>query len=122
LNPRPHEAQLEEQKTKKSSKRSFRTRENRNANKRHKKQQTKPKWQRRARQAQNHKNSPGIKLLQTLSIQALSFRKSFIIFLLSTTLLAKSSINFVPIHSPFGNKFIKHKPKEKRDAIHEIQN
>jgi hypothetical protein len=30
-------------------------------------------------------------------------------FLLSTTRLAKSSTNFVPILSPFGNELIKHK-------------
>jgi hypothetical protein len=43
-------------------------------------------------------------------------------FLLSTTLLGKSSTNFVPIFSPFGNELIKHKPREERDAMHEIQN
>jgi hypothetical protein len=43
-------------------------------------------------------------------------------FLLSTTRLAKSSTNFVPILSPFGNELIKHKPREERDAMHENQN
>jgi hypothetical protein len=43
-------------------------------------------------------------------------------FLLSTTWLAKSSTNFVPILSPFGNELIKHKPKEEQDAMHENQN
>jgi hypothetical protein len=43
-------------------------------------------------------------------------------FLLSTTQLAKSSTNFVPILSPFGNELIKHKPREERDAMQEIQN
>jgi hypothetical protein len=43
-------------------------------------------------------------------------------FLLSTTLLAKSSMNFVPILSPFDNKLIKHKSREEQDAMHEIQN
>jgi hypothetical protein len=33
-------------------------------------------------------------------------------FLLSTTRLAKSSTNFVPILSPFGNELIKHKLRE----------
>jgi hypothetical protein len=42
-------------------------------------------------------------------------------FLLSTTLLAKSSTNFVPILSPFGNEFIKLKPREERDAMHEMK-
>jgi hypothetical protein len=37
-------------------------------------------------------------------------------------LLAKSSTNFVPILSPFCNELIQHKPREERDAIHEIQN
>jgi hypothetical protein len=43
-------------------------------------------------------------------------------FLLSTTQLAKSSTNFVLILSPFGNELIKHKPREERDAMQEIQN
>jgi hypothetical protein len=38
-------------------------------------------------------------------------------FLLSTTMLAKSSTNFVPIQSPFGNELIKDKPIEERDAM-----
>jgi hypothetical protein len=42
-------------------------------------------------------------------------------FLLSTTQLAKSSTNFVPILSPFDNELIKHKPREERDAMHENQ-
>jgi hypothetical protein len=40
-NPRPHEAQLEDQKPKKSSKKSFRRRKERKANKRPEKRQTK---------------------------------------------------------------------------------
>jgi hypothetical protein len=43
-------------------------------------------------------------------------------FILSSTLLAKSSTNFVPILSPFGNKLIKHKPREERGAMYENQN
>jgi hypothetical protein len=43
-------------------------------------------------------------------------------FLLSTTMLAKSLTNLVPILSPFGNELIKHKLREERDAMHEIQN
>jgi hypothetical protein len=42
-------------------------------------------------------------------------------FLLSTTQLAKSSTNFVLILFPFGNELIKHKPREEREAMHEIQ-
>jgi hypothetical protein len=42
-------------------------------------------------------------------------------FLLSSTLLAKSSTNFVYILSPFDNELNKHKPKEERDAMHENQ-
>jgi hypothetical protein len=81
----------------------------------------------RGRKAQNqHKSSkstlpPWNQLSQILSMQALPFRWSFIIFLLSSTLLAKSSINFVPILSPFGNEPIKHKPREEWDAMHENQ-
>jgi hypothetical protein len=40
-------------------------------------------------------------------------------FLLSTTILAKSFTNFMPILSPFDNELINHKPKEERDAMHE---
>jgi hypothetical protein len=43
-------------------------------------------------------------------------------FLLSTTQLAKSSTNFVPILSPFDNELIKHKLREEQDAMHENQN
>jgi hypothetical protein len=42
-------------------------------------------------------------------------------FLLSTTRLAKSSTNFVPILSPFGNELIKHKARKEQDAMHENQ-
>jgi hypothetical protein len=37
-------------------------------------------------------------------------------------LISKSSTNFVPMLSPFGNKLIKHNLKEERDAMYEIQN
>jgi hypothetical protein len=43
-------------------------------------------------------------------------------FFVSTTRLAKSSTNFVPILSPFGNELIKNKPREEQDDMHEIQN
>jgi hypothetical protein len=36
--------------------------------------------------------------------------------------ISKSSTNFVPVLSLFGNKLIKHKLREERDAMHEIQN
>jgi hypothetical protein len=42
-------------------------------------------------------------------------------FLLSTTRLAKSSTDFVPILSPFGNELINHKSREEEDAMHENQ-
>jgi hypothetical protein len=43
-------------------------------------------------------------------------------FLLSTTLLAKSSTNSVLILFPFGNELIKHKLREERDAMQKTQN
>jgi hypothetical protein len=43
-------------------------------------------------------------------------------FLLSTTRLAKSSTNFMHNLSPFDNELIKYKPREERNAMHEIQN
>jgi hypothetical protein len=42
-------------------------------------------------------------------------------FLLSTTWLAKSSTNFVHILSPSGNELIKHNLREELDAMHEIK-
>jgi hypothetical protein len=36
--------------------------------------------------------------------------------------ISKSSTNFVPMLSPFGNELIKHNLKEERDAMYEIQN
>jgi hypothetical protein len=63
-NPRPHEAQLEDQKWKKSSRMSSRRRKNHKANKRHEKRQNQGRRKEklktkteRARNAQNHKNS-----------------------------------------------------------------
>jgi hypothetical protein len=44
-----------------------------------------------------------------------------IMFLLSTTQLAKSSTNFVHILSPFGNELIRHKLREEWDSMHEIK-
>jgi hypothetical protein len=95
LNPRPHEAQLDEGEAARPT------------------NNTKSgKTTKRARKAQNP-CSPLNQLPLTLSMQALPLRYTFIIFLLSTTLLAKSSTNFVPILSPFGNELIKHQPREK---------
>jgi hypothetical protein len=42
-------------------------------------------------------------------------------FFLWTTRLAKSSTNFVPILSPFGNELIKHKLREEQDVMHEVK-
>jgi hypothetical protein len=70
------------------------------------------KWQRRAKKSSKSQNSP-CKLSPWIDI---------VMFLLSTTRLAKSSTNFVPILSPFGNELMKHKPREERDDMHEIQN
>jgi hypothetical protein len=35
--------------------------------------------------------------------------------------ISKSSTNFMPILSPFGNELIKHEPREEWDAMHENQ-
>jgi hypothetical protein len=67
------------------------------------------------------KKTSNSKLPLILSLQALPLDKHYHVFL-STTLLAKSSTNFVPILSPFGNELIKHKSREERDAMHDIQN
>jgi hypothetical protein len=58
LNPRPHEAQLEEQKTYKSSKRSSRRKKSRKASKRHEKQQSQETWQRRAKKSLKERKDP----------------------------------------------------------------
>jgi hypothetical protein len=76
-NPRPHEAQLEDQKAKKSSRRSSRRRKNHKANKRHEKRQTKQNGKEELRKAQNQtqtQNCPVNKLSLTLSMQALPLR------------------------------------------------
>jgi PhoPQ-activated pathogenicity-related protein len=44
-----------------------------------------------------------------------------IMFLLSTTRLAKSSTNFVHNLSPFSNELIKYKSREEQDALYEIK-
>jgi hypothetical protein len=80
------------------------------------------------RKAQNTKSSqtqkletlPGINSPNTLNASSPP-KIDIIMFLLSTTLLAKSSTNFVPILSPFGNELIKHKLRAEQDAMHEIQ-
>jgi hypothetical protein len=51
LNPRPHEAQLEDQKAKKSLRKSSRRRKNVKANKKHEKRQSKTNWQRRGKKS-----------------------------------------------------------------------
>jgi hypothetical protein len=48
LYPRPYEAQLEDPKSQKSSRRSSRRRKTAKASKRHEKRQSPAKWQRRA--------------------------------------------------------------------------
>jgi hypothetical protein len=124
LNPRPDEAQLEDQKPTKSLRRSSRRRKTAKANKRHEKWQSHAKWQRRAKKSSKQKNSkPPLKSTppNTLNASSLPYI-DIIMFLFSTTRLAKSWANFVPILSPFGNELIKQKSGEERDAMHEIQN
>jgi hypothetical protein len=57
LNPKPHEAQLEDQKAKKSSRWPSRRRKTAKANKRQEKRQSQAKWQRRAKKSSKLKNS-----------------------------------------------------------------
>jgi hypothetical protein len=84
LNPRLHEAPLEGQKTKKSSRRSSRTRKNYNTNKWQEKWQTKEK----ARKSSNSKLS--LKQTPPNTLNASSPPSvEFIMFLLSTARLAK---------------------------------
>jgi hypothetical protein len=68
----------------------------------------------RARKAQNRKtqNSP-LKSTPPNTLNASSPAEiDIVMFFLSTTRLAKSSINFVHNLSPFDNELIKHKPRE----------
>jgi hypothetical protein len=69
-----HEAQLEDQKPMKSSRRSSRRRKTRKASKWHEEQQTKQNGKEELRKAQNYINSKNSKLPLTLSIQALSLK------------------------------------------------
>jgi hypothetical protein len=64
-----HGTQVEDQKPKKSSRRSYRRRKNQKASKWHKKVVNQEKWQRRAK-----KSSKTQKLPLTLSMQALPLR------------------------------------------------
>jgi hypothetical protein len=109
--------------TKKSSGRSSIRRKNRKANKRHKKSQTKEKRKKmsNSRNAQNQHSPWNQTLPNTLNASSPPWI-DIIIFLLSTTLVAKSPAVFVPILSTFGNELIKHKLREERDVMHEIQN
>jgi hypothetical protein len=118
LNPRAHEEQMEEQKSIKSSRRSSRRRKTAKANKSHEKWQNHKKSKKNSKPKQKPKvNTPP----NTLNASS-SHYIDIIIFLLSTTLLAKSSTNFVHNLSLFGNELIKHKLREERDAMHKIQN
>jgi hypothetical protein len=60
-NPKPHEAQLEDQKTKKSPRRSFTRRKSRKDSKRHDKWQTKQNGKEELRKAQKHKKLTKLK-------------------------------------------------------------
>jgi hypothetical protein len=107
-----HEAKLEDQKPKKSSRRSSRRRKNHKTSKWHKKRQTKQNGKEELRKAQKLtklllKHTPP----NTLNASSPPL-VDFTMFLLSTTWLAKSSTNFLHILSPFGNKIIKHNPRE----------
>jgi hypothetical protein len=112
-----HEAQLEDQKPRKSSKSHLEEgkiirptngtksgKSNKMANKRQEKL----------------KAPPEITPLNTLNASSLA-QIDIIMFLLSTTWLAKSSTNFVHNLSPFDNELIKHNPREAQDAIREIK-
>jgi hypothetical protein len=106
LNPRPHEAQLEDQKPKKSSRMSYRRWKTRKTNKWQEKRQTKKK-------ANKNSNSK-LPLIQT-SPNTLSASSppyvEFIMFLLSTIQLA-GVLPTLCTYSPFGNELIQHNPRE----------
>jgi hypothetical protein len=78
---------------------SSRRRKYRKANKRRKKRQTKENDKGELRKAQNHKTPPKTTFPNTLNTSSPPYI-DIILFLFSTTRLAKSSINFVPILSP----------------------
>jgi hypothetical protein len=60
LNPRSHEAQLEDPKAKKGSRRSSRIGKTAKANNRQEKRQSQVKWQRRARKSSEEQEKPKI--------------------------------------------------------------
>jgi hypothetical protein len=108
-------------KPRKSSRRSQRRTENRKSQQMARKVATQKNGKEELRKAQNYKTPPERTPPNTLNASSLPLI-DIIMFLLSTTRLAKSSTNFVLILSPFRNELIKHQLREEQDAIHEIQN
>jgi hypothetical protein len=76
---------------------------------------------RTSKKSSNSKSSPELTLPNTLNARSPTYIDIYHVSSVNH-LISKSSINFVPILSPFGNELIKHKPREERDAKHEIQN
>jgi hypothetical protein len=104
-----HEAQLEDQKAKKSSRKSSRRRKNYKASKRHEKRQTKQNGKEELRKAQNHKTHkiPPEQTQCKLSPLGRHYHVSSL-----NNLISKSSTNFVRNLSPFGNELVKHNLRE----------
>jgi hypothetical protein len=76
---------------------------------------------RKAANQRKIKKSSNSKLPLTLSMQALPLGRIYHVSSLNHSVRKKSSTNFVHIFSRFGNELIKHKPREARDAMHEIK-
>jgi hypothetical protein len=74
------------------------------------------------RQAHKHKKLIKLKKLPlTISVQVLPLDRYYHVSSLSHPV--RKEFNQLCAHTlPFGNELIKHKPREERDAMHEIQN
>jgi hypothetical protein len=124
VNLKPYEAHLEDQKAKKNTIRSSRrsktarlTKARRAANQ--------AKWQEELRKAQNeNKTSRKSSNSKTPHNKLNASSPSYIVIYHVCSLnypISKSSTNFVHNLFSFGNRLIKHKPREERDAMHKIK-
>jgi hypothetical protein len=115
-NPKSHEAQLEEQKATKSSRRSSEEGKNHKANERQEKWQIKEKSKKSSNSKTHHKSNSPYHSQCKLS----SLGKHYYVYSLNHP-ISKSSTNFVNNLSPFDNELIKHNLREERDAMYEIK-
>jgi hypothetical protein len=115
-----HEAQLEDQKPKKSSRRSSRRRKTHKTSKWHEKRQAKQNGKEELKKSQNHKKLTKLPLETDSQCKLSPLDRHYHVSSLNYP-ISQSSINFVHILSSFGNELIKHNPREASDAMHDIK-